>query len=47
MSDETFLPVEKERLLKSIDNLYPFGSELKEIANVMSQVKKNIKMRYV
>jgi len=46
MSDETFLPIEKERLLKPIDNLYPLGSELKEIANVMSQVK-NVKMRYV
>jgi len=46
MSDETFLPVEKERLLKPIDNLYPLGSELKEIANVMSQVN-SVKMRYV
>jgi hypothetical protein len=28
-----------ERLLKPIDNLYPFNSELKEIASIISQVR--------
>jgi len=28
-----------ERFLKPIDNLYPFNSELKEIANIISQVR--------
>lgn len=37
MSDETF--ADNERLLKPIGNLYPLGSELKEIADVMSRVR--------
>jgi len=37
MFDETF--INNERLLKPIGNLYPFNSELKEIADVMSRVR--------
>lgn len=37
MSDETF--TNNERLLKSIGDLYPLSSELKEIADVMSRVR--------
>jgi len=36
-SDEHFAI--NERVLKPIDNLYPFNSELKEIASIISQVK--------
>lgn len=35
MFDETF----NERLLKPVDNLYPLGSELKEIADIISRVR--------
>lgn len=37
ISDE--IVTDNERLLKSIDNLYPLGSELKEIADIMSRVR--------
>jgi len=39
-SDETF--ADNERLLKSTGDLYPLGSELKEIADVISQVRSTI-----
>lgn len=44
ISDETF--IDNERVLKPIGNLYPLGSELKDIADVMSRVR-NEKIRYI
>lgn len=41
--DETFTnETFNEKLLKPIDNLYPLGSELKEIADVISRVRNDI-----
>ncbi|XP_011694714.1 PREDICTED: katanin p60 ATPase-containing subunit A-like 2 [Wasmannia auropunctata] len=46
MSDETF--IDNERPLKPIGNLYPHGSELKEIADVISReiVQQNLNVHW-